>query len=59
MSLNKIVEGRLHDFHVSPDSKLKKNNKVIQHIHGIEHITDKLQTKLLEFNIGNFRRYDP
>jgi uncharacterized membrane protein YphA (DoxX/SURF4 family) len=22
---------------------------VIQHIHGIEHITDKLETKLLEF----------
>jgi hypothetical protein len=27
-----------------------KNIKVIQHIHGIEHITDKLlQTKSLEF----------
>jgi hypothetical protein len=29
---------------------LMKNIKVIQHIHGIEHITDKLlQTKSLEF----------
>jgi hypothetical protein len=34
---------------------------VIQHIHGIEHITDKLETKSLEFTyefIGNFRRKD-
>jgi hypothetical protein len=38
-----------------------KNLKVIQHVHGIELITDKLQTKLLEFTyefIGNFRRKD-
>jgi hypothetical protein len=26
-----------------------RNIKVIQHIHGIEHITDKLETKSLEF----------
>jgi hypothetical protein len=39
----------LHDFHVSSDCKLMKNIKVIQHIHGIEHITDKLQTKSLKF----------
>ena len=61
MSLNKIVDGRLHDFHVPSDCKLMKNIKVIQHIHGIEHITDKLQTKSLEFTyefIGNFRRKD-
>jgi hypothetical protein len=65
MSLNKIVDGRLHDiqtvsFQLS-DCKLMKNIKVIQHIHGIEHITDKLQTKSLEFTyefIGNFRRKD-
>jgi hypothetical protein len=51
MSLNKIVDGRLHDFHVYSDCELMKNIKVIiQHIHGIEHITDKLlQTKSLEF----------
>jgi hypothetical protein len=50
MSLNKIVDGRLHDFHVNSDCELMKNIKVIQHIHGIEHITDKLlQTKSLEF----------
>jgi hypothetical protein len=48
MSLNKIVDGRLHDFHVYSDCELKKNIKVIQY--GIEHITDKLlQTKSLEF----------
>ncbi len=38
-----------------------RNIKVIQHIHGIEHITDKLETKSLEFTyefIGNFRRKD-
>jgi hypothetical protein len=43
------------------DSKLMKNIKVIQHIHGKEHITDKLQTKSLEFThefLGNFRRKD-
>ena len=45
MSLNKIV-----DFHVYSDCELMKNIKVIQHIHGIQHITDKLlQTKSLEF----------
>ncbi len=47
------VDGRLHDFHVSSDWKLMKNIKVIQ-----EHITDKLQTKSLEFTyefIGNYR----
>ncbi len=51
MGLNKIVDGRLHDFHVYSDCELMKNIKVIiQHIHGIEHITDKLlQTKSLEF----------
>jgi hypothetical protein len=50
MSLNKIVDGRLHDFDVNSDCELMKNIKVIQHIHGIEHITDKLlQTKSLEF----------
>jgi hypothetical protein len=50
MSLNKVVDGRLHDFHVYSDCELMKNIKVIQHIHGIEHITDKLlQTKSLEF----------
>jgi hypothetical protein len=57
--LNKIVDGRLHDFHVSSDCKLMKNVKVIQHVHGIEHIKDNLQTKSLEFTskyIGNFRR---
>lgn len=26
-----------------------RNNKVFQHIHEIEHITDKLETKSLEF----------
>jgi hypothetical protein len=60
MSLNKIVDGPLHDCHVSSDCKLMKI-KVIQHIHGIEHITDKLQTKSIEYNyefIGNFRRKD-
>ena len=58
MSLNKIVDGRLHDFHVYSDCELMKNIKVIQHIHGIKHITDKLQAKSLEFTydfIGNFR----
>jgi hypothetical protein len=38
-----------------------ENIKVIQHIHGIEHITDKLETKSLEFTnefIGNFWRKD-
>jgi hypothetical protein len=37
------------------------NIKVIQHIHGIEHITDKLETKSIELTnefIGNFRRKD-
>jgi hypothetical protein len=36
-----------------------RNIKFIQHIHGIEHITDNVQTKSLEFTskyIGNFRR---
>jgi hypothetical protein len=28
---------------------MRRNVKVIQHIHGKEHITDKLQTKSLEF----------
>jgi hypothetical protein len=40
---------------------LMKNIKVIQHVHGIEHITDKLQTKSLEFTyefIGYFLRKD-
>ncbi len=58
MSLNKIVDGRLHDFHISSDCKLMKNIKVIQHIHGKEHINDTLQSKSLEFTyefIGNFR----
>jgi hypothetical protein len=61
MSMNKIVDGRLHDFHVSSDCKLMKHIKVIQHVNGIEHITDKLQTKSLEFTyefIGNFQRKD-
>jgi hypothetical protein len=49
-SLNKTVDSRFHDFHVYSDCELMKNIKVIQHIHGIEHITDKLlQTKSLEF----------
>jgi hypothetical protein len=41
------------------DSKLMKNIKVI--LHGKEHITNKLQTKSLEFThefLGNFRRKD-
>jgi hypothetical protein len=38
-----------------------RNIKVIQHIHGKEHITIKLQSKSLEFTyefIGNFWRKD-
>jgi hypothetical protein len=38
-----------------------RNIKVIQHIHGKEHITNKLQSKSLEFTyefIGNFLRKD-
>jgi hypothetical protein len=38
-----------------------RNIKVIQHAHGKEHITDKLETKSLEFTcefVGNFRRKD-
>jgi hypothetical protein len=61
MSLNKIADADGIDFHVSSDCKLMRNVKVIQHIHGIEHITDKLHTKPLEFTyefIGNFRRKD-
>jgi hypothetical protein len=60
MSLKKIVDVRLHDFYVS-SCKLMKNIRVTQHVHGIEHIPDKLQTKSLEFTyefIGNFRRKD-
>jgi hypothetical protein len=47
-------------FYVSP-CKLMRNIKVIQLIHRIEHITDKLLTKPLEFTyefISNFRRKD-
>jgi hypothetical protein len=48
MSLNKIVDGRLHDFHVYSVSWWKTCYPT--RIHGIEHITDKLlQTKSLEF----------
>jgi hypothetical protein len=41
--------------------KLMRYIKFIQHITGIEHITDNLQMKSLEFTskyIGNFRRKD-
>jgi hypothetical protein len=54
-----LVARRPRPFHVS-SCKLMRNIKVIQHIHGKEHITDKLQTKSLEFNlwIHWFRRRD-
>jgi hypothetical protein len=48
MSLNKIVDGRLHDFHVYYDCELMKNIKVIQHIatrnrtHHRQVITDEI-----------------
>jgi hypothetical protein len=55
MVLNKIVDSRLHDgqdpFTFPPVSWWETLSiiMVIQHVHGIEHITDKLQTKSLEF----------
>jgi hypothetical protein len=49
MSLNKIVDGRLHDFHVYSDCELMKNMLSNTNTRNRTHHRKLLQTKSLEF----------